>query len=86
MAPSTVRLASTLHSYPAMVWNTNVHSITFDTTITQNCKPIFQIKIHGWLHLTNSHGHYPSKTEGKKLKEQTNARQFLVASRPQQVL
>jgi hypothetical protein len=41
-----------------------------------------KIKIHGWLHLTNSHSHCPSETEGKKLKEQTNARQLLVASWP----
>jgi hypothetical protein len=36
-----------------------------------------KIKIHDCLHLTNSHSHYSSKTEGKKLKEQTKARQLL---------
>jgi hypothetical protein len=36
-----------------------------------------KIKIHGCLHLTNSHSHYSSKSEGKKLKEQTKARQLL---------
>jgi hypothetical protein len=39
-----------------------------------------KIKIHGWLHLTNTHGHYLSKYEGKEFKEQTNVRQLLVAS------